>query len=38
MLVADFAQAVEITRDEFRKAPYLRRLAMRVARLFDPIL
>jgi cardiolipin synthase A/B len=38
MLAADFAQAVEVTRDEYRKAPYLRRLAMHVARLFDPIL
>jgi cardiolipin synthase A/B len=38
MLMEDFAQAVEVTRDEYRKAPYLRRLAMHVARLFDPIL
>jgi cardiolipin synthase A/B len=38
MLVEDFSKAVEVTRDEYRKAPYLRRLAMHVARLFDPIL
>ena len=38
MLIDDFGKAVEITRDEYRKAPYLRRLAMHVARLFDPIL
>ncbi|MBE1159074.1 cardiolipin synthase [Dyella acidiphila] len=38
MLLDDFARAVEITRDEYRKASYLRRLAMHVARLFDPIL
>jgi cardiolipin synthase len=38
MLTEDFSRAVEITRDEYRKAPYLRRLAMHVARLFDPIL
>ncbi|RDS82687.1 cardiolipin synthase [Dyella psychrodurans] len=38
MLIDDFAHAVEVTRDEYRKAPYLRRLAMHIARLFDPIL
>jgi cardiolipin synthase A/B len=38
MLIEDFGQAVEVTRDEYRKAAYLRRLAMHVARLFDPIL
>ncbi|GLQ47905.1 cardiolipin synthase A [Dyella lipolytica] len=38
MLIDDFDRAVEVTRDEYRKAPYLRRLAMHVARLFDPIL
>ena len=38
MLIDDFSKAVEITRDEYRKAPYLRRLAMHVARLFDPML
>jgi cardiolipin synthase len=38
MLIADFDKSVEITRDEYRKAAYPRRLAMHVARLFDPIL
>jgi cardiolipin synthase len=38
MLVDDFGRAVEVTRDEYRNAAYLRRLAMHVARLFDPIL
>jgi cardiolipin synthase A/B len=38
MLIEDFSKAVEITRDEYRRAPYLRRLAMHVARLFDPVL
>ena len=38
MLLEDFSKAVEITRDEYRKASYLRRLAMHIARLFDPIL
>jgi cardiolipin synthase A/B len=38
MLIEDFGRAVEITRAEYRKSPYLRRLAMNVARLFDPIL
>jgi cardiolipin synthase len=38
MLIEDFSHALEVTRDEYRKAPYLRRLAMHVARLFDPIL
>jgi cardiolipin synthase A/B len=38
MLIEDFSHAVEISRDEYRKAPYLRRLAMHIARLFDPIL
>jgi cardiolipin synthase A/B len=38
MLSEDFGRAVEVTRDEYRKSPYLRRLAMHVARLFDPIL
>jgi cardiolipin synthase A/B len=38
MLIDDFSRAVEVTRDEYRKAHYLRRLAMHVARLFDPIL
>ena len=38
MLIDDFARAKEITTDEYAKAPYLKRLAMHVARLFDPIL
>ncbi|QAU23056.1 cardiolipin synthase [Dyella sp. M7H15-1] len=38
MLLEDFGRAMEVTRAEYRKAPYLRRLAMHVARLFDPIL
>jgi cardiolipin synthase len=38
MLIEDFSKSVEITRDEYRKASYLRRLAMHIARLFDPIL
>lgn len=38
MLLEDFGKAVEITREEYRRAPYLRRLAMHVARLFDPVL
>ncbi|GLQ92527.1 cardiolipin synthase [Dyella acidisoli] len=38
MLTEDFGKAVEITREEYRRSPYVRRLAMHVARLFDPIL
>ncbi|HUB89349.1 MAG TPA: cardiolipin synthase [Dyella sp.] len=38
MLVEDFGKSVEITRDEYRKAAYPRKLAMHVARLFDPVL
>ncbi|NCT67930.1 MAG: cardiolipin synthase [Rhodanobacteraceae bacterium] len=38
MLRADFASAVEIDEREYRAAPYRRRVAMHVARLFDPIL
>jgi cardiolipin synthase A/B len=38
MLIEDFSHALEVTRDEYRKAAYLRRLAMHVAHLFDPIL
>jgi cardiolipin synthase len=38
MLIEDFGRAVEVTPDEYRQAPYLRRLAMHIARLFDPIL
>jgi len=38
MLLEDFGKSVEITRDEYRKAAYPRKLAMHVARLFDPVL
>ncbi|WP_243042638.1 cardiolipin synthase [Dyella sedimenti] len=38
MLDEDFAQAREVTEAEYLQAPYLRRLAMHVARLFDPVL
>ncbi|MEP7187135.1 MAG: cardiolipin synthase [Rhodanobacter sp.] len=38
MLSTDFGQALEVTTNEYRDAPYLRRVAMHVARLFDPVL
>lgn len=38
MLVADFARAMEVTRREYQDAPYLHRVLMHVARLFDPLL
>ena len=38
MLLADFAQAREVSADDYTQAPYLRRLIMHVARLFDPVL
>ncbi|MFX5530175.1 phospholipase D-like domain-containing protein, partial [Acinetobacter baumannii] len=38
MLLADFAQAREIGREEYLAAPALRRVAMHVAKLFAPIL
>lgn len=38
MLRTDFSHAHEVTEAEYLKAPYLRRLAMHVARLFDPVL
>ncbi|RDJ00535.1 cardiolipin synthase [Dyella solisilvae] len=38
MLQEDFEHAHEVTEAEYLKAPYLRRLAMHVARLFDPVL
>ena len=38
MLHADFAQSREVSADDYTKAPYLRRLIMHVARLFDPVL
>jgi cardiolipin synthase len=38
MLMRDFQEAFEINRDEFRKAPAWRKVAMHVARLFSPVL
>jgi cardiolipin synthase A/B len=38
MLLRDFAEAFEIDRTEYRRAPAVRRVAMHVARLFAPIL
>jgi cardiolipin synthase len=38
MLIEDFSHAHAVTEDEYLKAPYIRRLAMHVARLFDPVL
>ena len=38
MLEQDFAQAVAVDPREYLAAPYLRRVAMHVARLFDPLL
>jgi cardiolipin synthase len=38
MLERDFAQALAVTEREYLDAPYLRRVAMNVARLFDPLL
>lgn len=38
MLEADFARALAIDEHEYLDAPYLRRVAMHVARLFDPLL
>ena len=38
MLLADFAKAREVTPDEYHRTPYLRRLIMHIARLFDPVL
>ncbi|UJJ59671.1 cardiolipin synthase [Rhodanobacter denitrificans] len=38
MLNADFARARAIDEREYREAPYLHRVAMHVARLFDPLL
>ena len=38
MLQADFAQARAVDEREYLAAPYLRRVAMHVARLFDPLL
>jgi len=38
MLEADFAKARTVEAGEYLDAPYLRRVAMHVARLFDPLL
>jgi len=38
MLRTDFSRAVAIDEREYRDASYLRRVAMHVARLFDPLL
>ena len=38
MLEADFARARAVDEREYDDAPYLRRVAMHVARLFDPLL
>jgi cardiolipin synthase len=38
MLTADFSRAHAIDEREYLDAPYLRRVAMHVARLFDPLL
>jgi cardiolipin synthase len=38
MLEADFARARPVQESEYDNAPYLRRVAMHVARLFDPLL
>jgi Phosphatidylserine/phosphatidylglycerophosphate/cardiolipin synthases and related enzymes len=38
MLEADFAKARAVEAGEYLDAPYLRRVAMHVARLFDPLL
>ncbi len=38
MLTADFRRAIAIDDREYRDAPYLRKVAMHVARLFDPLL
>jgi cardiolipin synthase A/B len=38
MLLNDFQDSFEIDRNEYRRAPALRRVAMHVARLFSPVL
>jgi len=38
MLLADFTRSREVDSREYLDAPYLRRVAMHVARLFDPLL
>ncbi|HXZ06745.1 MAG TPA: phospholipase D-like domain-containing protein, partial [Paraburkholderia sp.] len=38
MLERDFQESFEITRDEYKKAPAWKQVAMHVARLFSPVL
>jgi len=38
MLTTDFSRSCAVDEREYREAPYLRRVAMHVARLFDPLL
>jgi cardiolipin synthase A/B len=38
MLTADFSHARAVDERDYRDAPYPRRVAMQVARLFDPLL
>jgi cardiolipin synthase len=38
MLETDFANADEVNPNDYRRLPYLRRVALHVARLFDPVL
>jgi cardiolipin synthase len=38
MLKDDFAQADEVNPNDYRRLPYLRQVALHVARLFDPVL
>ncbi|QWT18810.1 cardiolipin synthase [Bacillus sp. NP157] len=38
MLKADFAQSDEVNPNDYRRLPYLRQVALHVARLFDPVL
>ncbi|MDF4024784.1 cardiolipin synthase [Luteibacter sp. PPL201] len=38
MLTADFARSDEINPNDYRRLPYLSRVALHVARLFDPVL
>jgi cardiolipin synthase len=38
MLLNDFAESLEIDRNEYRRASALRRVLMHLARLFSPIL
>ncbi|TCV95897.1 cardiolipin synthase [Luteibacter rhizovicinus] len=38
MLTEDFANADEVNPEEYRRLPYLKRVALQVARMFDPVL